>query len=208
MRGSDEWFHLCMDLNALGQQLTLPLELNPRDPRSNLILLLYGRVLGLFQDCLQHARRGRLSRARILVQGLLDSLMALAAALRDRQITRQFFAAGRVQHIFRSKKQRPLPGDLGQVITGLTGPGLARAAGLEAYYHALLACLPSPPVPRGTGVRALPGADQPYLIGLLKLACEGLLLASRLLADFFGSHNLDQEYQRLWDAYAALCRAP
>lgn len=207
MQGGDTWFRLCEEINALGQELALPLELSSGNPQGNLILLLYGRILSLFQQCIEYARRGRFSRARGLAHALLDTLMALAAVMQNALFSRYFFEAGQVQHIFRSRKRRPLPGDLGQVISRLTGPGLAREAGMESYYHELLDTLlsPSPLVPHGGHDYPTP-IDGSDLRTLLQPACEGLLLASRLLADFFKTHSLDKEYQRLWETYAALCQ--
>ena len=82
------------------------------------------------------------------------------------------------------------------------------------YYNALSkSAMVRPRVEAADPAHASPGADtfgdtecKYGVCEVLTPACESMFLASRIVADFFGIHNLDKEFYELWEDYAHLSK--
>jgi hypothetical protein len=186
-----------------------------RSNQKNLLIILYGRILSLFQEVANFARRGRLSATRQLLRDLIDTLAAIAAVAKDPSLASHFIKQDDVPQLFRGKKHRPLPRDLDGVIAALTGRRLAKRAGMLEYYDALMKSLIAPSYlylaePGPVVVVPWETLAEPTLLGLpdvLNPACESLFLASRIVADSFGIQGLDRQYYELFATYSTLARS-
>ncbi len=195
---------LYSELIAVGQQLQLNLEMSRTSRRKNLVVILYSHVLSLFLRAIQETEDGHLAEASSAIYELVDAAFATVAAIRDPGVTQLFYQGDVLQRIYHRNATQALPRDISGRIRAISGLALAERAGMTQYFKSMGRVLRRNAVCAGR----LPGEPAPAADdaprGLLVPACEGMLLAARQVADYFGIHELDKEFYEPWTRYSAL----
>jgi hypothetical protein len=191
-------------LNAMGQQMQLSLEMSKRDRRKNLAIILYSRVLSLFQSILHGVDSGQFAEAYAILPDIIDSAFATAAVVNSEAAAECFFEGNTLQQIYRHKRCQDIPREVGGKIRDLSGHYFARQVGMAEYCSAFHHLLWRANKTTQEGRPEYLTAAGTIELNPLLPACETMFLATRQVADFFGIGDLDKEYYEYWRGFSKL----